>query len=138
MTPSENAVKTLKVLGKIAAVILAAALFGLVMLYYRHGTIFPELGNSDQPTERRHPWCATKFIPPIKYAPKGVRLAPEGVLFVTQRFAVATAYGVHGFREGTEVRLIKEEGNVLVVSDGTVEGRATKDHFTNDLDEAGR
>ena len=33
----------LKGLGKIASVILAAALFGLVMLYYRTGTISPEL-----------------------------------------------------------------------------------------------
>jgi hypothetical protein len=41
-----------KGLAKIGAVIAAATLFGLVMLYYRHGTIFPKL---DAPPPEKEP-----------------------------------------------------------------------------------
>jgi hypothetical protein len=65
-----------------------------------------------------------------------VRLTPEGTLIVIKRFSVKLPDGVHGFPAGKEVRILSEEANEFVVTDGQTEGRAPKDHFTNNIDEA--
>lgn len=62
------------------------------------------------------------------------RLAPPGVFYVVRAFSVTTDEGIHGFRPGKEVRLVKEESTTLLVTDGVIEGRAPKECFTNDLD----
>jgi hypothetical protein len=43
-------------------------------------------------------------------------------------------HGVHGFPVLKQVRLVREEGNDLIVTDGQSEARAPKSDFTNDLD----
>ncbi len=63
-----------------------------------------------------------------------VRLAPEGVFYVTKAFSMQTSDGIKGFPVLKEVRRIREEGEDLIVSDGEAEGRAPKANFTNNLD----
>jgi len=63
-----------------------------------------------------------------------VRLAPDGVFFVVKAFSMQTDDGIRGFPILKEVRLVREEGDDLIVSDGQAEGRAPKANFTNDLD----
>jgi hypothetical protein len=61
------------------------------------------------------------------------RLAPADVYYVVKPFSVTTESGINGFRVGKEVKLIKTEGGKMFVTDGEIEGSATSDHFTNDL-----
>jgi hypothetical protein len=63
-----------------------------------------------------------------------VRLAPEGILYVTERFSVPTDSGLHGFSVGKQVKLIRIDGSNYIVSDGQVEATAPTTSFTNDLD----
>ena len=58
--------------------------------------------------------------------------APHGIYYVVKRFSVTTADGLHGFSEGKKVTLVREEGSDLIVTDGVVEGRASKDSFSTD------
>lgn len=62
------------------------------------------------------------------------RLAPEGILYVTESFKVTTENGIIGFPKGKKVTLIREEGDQCIVTDGKVEGKSSRDSFTNDLD----
>jgi len=57
---------------------------------------------------------------------------PQGIYYVVKRFSVATADGLHGFSEGKQVTLVREEGSDLIVTDGVVEGKAPKDSFSTD------
>lgn len=61
------------------------------------------------------------------------RFAPEGVLFVVQRFSEKFDGGVRGFAEGAEVRLLRQEAGYYVVTDGAVEARRPRSWFTRDL-----
>ena len=63
-----------------------------------------------------------------------MRLAPEGILYVTERFSVATDSGLHGFSPGKQVKLIRIDGANYIVSDGQIEATAPSTSFTNDLD----
>lgn len=67
-----------------------------------------------------------------------VRLAPEGVWYVKVKFHVQTEHGSKGFLAGKKVQFVGSEGNDFIVTDGTIEGRAPSDYFTNDLDEVDR
>lgn len=60
-------------------------------------------------------------------------LAPLGVLYVVKPFSVTTDSGIHGFPEGRQVKVVREENGEVVVSDGQKTARAPKDSFTNDL-----
>jgi len=62
------------------------------------------------------------------------RLAPFGTFYVIKNFSVKTDDGLHGFPAGKKVTLVREDILDLVVTDGIMEGRASKDSFTNDLD----
>ena len=62
------------------------------------------------------------------------RLAPEGTLYVVKSFSKTTQDGIHGFSAGKKVTLIREEAGSYVVTDGDVEGVASKDSFTNNMD----
>ncbi len=62
------------------------------------------------------------------------RLAPEGTFYVVKNFSARTEDGLHGFPVGRKVTLVREEFLDLVVTDGVMEGTASKDSFTNDLD----
>ena len=57
----------------------------------------------------------------------------EKALYVLKRFSVTTADGMHGFSEGKQVTLIREEAGEYIVADGAVEGRAPKQSFTDDF-----
>jgi hypothetical protein len=65
------------------------------------------------------------------------RLAPPGVYFLVQHVSVTTVAGVIGFPEGTRVKLVREEGDKMRVTDGTTEIDVEKRKVTNDLDVAG-
>ena len=81
--------------------------------------------------------CDQSTPPPPPPSPSPtpvVRLAPEGILYVTERFSVATDSGLHGFSVGKQVKLIRIDGSNCIVSDGEVEGTAPATSFTNDLD----
>ncbi len=75
--------------------------------------------------------------PPIPVTPVK-RLAPEGVFYVVQAFSVSTEDGVRGIRAGTPVKLIKDVGATLRVTDGQQEFDARREFLTNDLDIAGQ
>jgi hypothetical protein len=58
------------------------------------------------------------------------RSAPSGKLYVIKRFSVTTSDGLHGFSPGKLVTLIREDLDSYVVTDGIVEGKASKDSFS--------
>lgn len=62
------------------------------------------------------------------------RLAPTGVYYVVKAFSVTTENGIHGFRVGKQVNMVKLEGGKMFVTDGEIVGSRSPDHFTNDLD----
>lgn len=64
------------------------------------------------------------------------RLAAPGTFYVIKSFSVRTEDGLHGFPVGKQVTLVREGILDLVVTDGIMEGKASKDSFTNDLDVA--
>ena len=70
---------------------------------------------------------------PMPAAPSK-RLAPDGVFYVVQAFSITTDAGVRGIRAGTPLRLIKDGGTTLRVSDGQQEFDARRESLTNDLD----
>jgi hypothetical protein len=74
---------------------------------------------------------------PIPVAPVK-RLAPPGAFYAVQGFSVTTDSGVRGIRAGTPVRLIKDSGATLRVTDGQQEFDAKREYLTNDLDLASR
>lgn len=82
------------------------------------------LASCDKPT----------YIPPVPSPTPAPRLAPEGILYVTERFSVSTDTGLHGFSVGKQVRLIRIDGPNYLVTDGLTEGSAPATSFTNDLD----
>jgi hypothetical protein len=90
----------------------------------------------EQPTPGPAPPKAAPGVPmpvaPIK------RLAPPGVFYTVQAFPVTTDSGVRGIRAGTPVRLIKDSGGTLRVTDGQQEFDAKREYLTNDLDIASR
>ncbi len=88
-------------------------------------TPVPDLAPSPSPT-------ATPELTPTPQ----VRTAPEGVLYVLQRFSESSADGVRGFSPGMEVRLVREEAGYYVVSDGVVESRQPRSSFTRDVEMA--
>jgi hypothetical protein len=55
-------------------------------------------------------------------------------LYVIKAFSVQHEAGIQGFPQGKKVTLVKEEGNFLVVTDGSINGSAPRDSFTRDLD----
>ena len=67
-------------------------------------------------------------------APVEVKARPDPgtALYVVKRFHVRTEDGLQGFSEGKKVSFIREEAEDYVVSDGTIEGKASKDSFTTD------
>lgn len=70
---------------------------------------------------------------PVPAAPLK-RLAPEGVFYAIQAFSATTDDGIRGIRAGTPLKLIKDTGSTLRVTDGTQEFDARREHLTNDLD----
>lgn len=71
--------------------------------------------------------------PPMPVVP-AKRLAPEGVFYAVQAFSVMTDDGIRGIRAGTPLKLIKDTGAILRVTDGKEEFEAKREHLTNDLD----
>ncbi len=61
------------------------------------------------------------------------RLAPEGVFYFVKAFSLTTDSGIRGVRLGTPVRLIKDAGTTMRVTDGRDEFDVQKDYLTNDL-----
>ena len=78
-------------------------------------------------------WYAVTELPAPTPTPQ-VRLAPDGVFFVVKAFSVQTEDGINGFPALKEVRLVRQEGDEFIVTDGQAEGRAPKANFSNNLD----
>jgi hypothetical protein len=55
---------------------------------------------------------------------------------VIKRFSVTTSDGLHGFSPGKQVTLVREDQDSYVVTDGIVEGKASKDSFSDNPDTA--
>jgi hypothetical protein len=72
--------------------------------------------------------------PPTPAPTPQVRLAPDGVYFVVKAFSIQTEDGIKGFPVLKEVRLVHQEGDEFVVTDGQAEGRAPRVNFSNNLD----
>jgi hypothetical protein len=68
-------------------------------------------------------------------APGGAIL-PGAKLYVIKRFSVTTSDGLHGFSPGKQVTLVREDQDAYVVTDGVVEGKASKDSFSDNPDTA--
>jgi len=72
--------------------------------------------------------------PTTSNPPKG----PESeVYYVVKSFSVTTDSGVHGFRPGMAVRLVRKDGNMLVVADGRLRVRAAATYFSRNPDDRG-
>lgn len=59
-------------------------------------------------------------------------LAPEGIFFVTENISIMHDAGVIGIAPGTRVRLVKQKGPLMLVSDGKNEFEVAPDQVTND------
>ena len=59
--------------------------------------------------------------------------ADEGTLYVIRRFTVTTKDGLHGFSVGTKVRVVRSEGNQIIVTDEQIEAKTEKTNLTSDL-----
>lgn len=77
--------------------------------------------------------CNKPVVTPPDSSPKE-RFAPEGVFYVIKYFSVTTDTAIYGFPLGKKVNLVREKDGVYFVTDGRVEGSASKESFTNDLD----
>lgn len=64
--------------------------------------------------------------------------APDGVFFVTEEVTVRLKAGLLGIAPGTQVKLVKQKGDVATVNDGTEEFDLKIAQLTNDLDIAAR
>ena len=64
--------------------------------------------------------------------------APDGVFFVMQQTSITTESGIVGVRPGTQVKLVKDNGASLRVSDGKQEFDVARASVTNDLEVVGR
>ena len=58
------------------------------------------------------------------------------MFYVISAFSVTTESGIRGVRAGTPVRVVKDSGAVLRVTDGQQEFDANRECLTNDLDVA--
>lgn len=95
----------------------------------------PVGGEIEETVEGLEPSISTDATPePTPEEVPAKRLAPAGEVYVIRDFTVTTEHGIHGFRKGRRVRVVREDGLFLVVSDGEVEGSADRDSFTDDLD----
>ncbi|MGA3170952.1 MAG: hypothetical protein ABSE62_08035 [Chthoniobacteraceae bacterium] len=63
-------------------------------------------------------------------------LAPEGIYFLTKQVGVTTDSGITGLEPGTEVKVLKDGGATLHVTDGREEFDVGSDSITNNLDTA--
>lgn len=61
------------------------------------------------------------------------KFAPESVLFVVRRFSESLDGGVRGFSPGMEVRMLRQDEDHYVVTDGVVESRRPRSWFTRDI-----
>ena len=76
-----------------------------------------------------------KTPPPVVKAPVSQhRLAPPGVLYLTQRVAITTDSGITGYAPGTAVRFVSEGSSGVRVRDGSDEFLVQRSQLTNDLD----
>ena len=62
------------------------------------------------------------------------RIAPAGVLYLTEDVVVPIQNGLKGIAAGTEVKLVRESGDVLQVTDGGQPFALKKRQATDDLD----
>lgn len=60
--------------------------------------------------------------------------APAGVYYLLEDTAVPLKNGIRGISAGTEVKVIKDEGNMLQVIEGDFEFTIKKTQVTNNLD----
>jgi len=67
---------------------------------------------------------------------KSPRLAPKGIFYLMERVVVKnkSAGSVLGFAPGTRVKLIKDQGETLLVQSEDTEFEVRGDQLTNDLD----
>lgn len=79
-------------------------------------------------TPEESPVVAPTPTPPVD----STAATPEGIYYVVKRFTASTSEGLHGFPVGKKVTLVRDEGTDLVVTDGVVEGRASRDSFSTD------
>jgi len=121
--------------------LLPGILLALVLSGCKPSSPSPEPILTPEPTPTATPISTSVATPspspiatPKPAATPEANLAPNGVYYVTKYFSVATNTGVHGFRPGKQVKLLREDSNKLVVTDGVVEGTAPRGSFTNDLD----
>lgn len=64
--------------------------------------------------------------------------AAEGIFFVTEEVTVRLKAGLMGVAPGTQVKLIKDKGDTVTVTDGTQEFDLQAAQLTNDLDVAAK
>ena len=62
------------------------------------------------------------------------RLAPKGIFYLMERVVVKSKSGVTGFAPGMRVKLIKDQGETLLVQSEDTKFEVRGDQLTNDLD----
>jgi thioredoxin 1 len=63
-------------------------------------------------------------------------IAPEGVLFLSERMALTRSSGIIAIVPGTAVRVLSRTGNTVHVTDGNVNFDVSEDKLTNDVNRA--
>ena len=76
--------------------------------------------------------------PPPTPTPVVHHYAPEGVFYLTEDATVRLKAGLKGVVAGTPVKLVKDAGDTLQVTDGQDQFEVKKTQVTNDLDIAAR
>ena len=117
-------------LNKLLVLLIAAGLVVAGYLVYERLDIEPVVEAPPTPTPTPTP--APTPTPEPTPEPEAV-YAPEGILFVVQRFAEEHEAGVHAFSPGMEVRLVGQEAGYYIVADGEVLSRRPRSWFTREI-----
>src|SRR5256885_12199715 len=62
------------------------------------------------------------------------RLAPDGTFYLLEHVSIVSNSGVTGFWPGTEVRMVDDKGDTMIVSSGGQSFEVRADKLTNDMD----
>jgi endonuclease/exonuclease/phosphatase family metal-dependent hydrolase len=127
---------------KLPVLLILLFLLAAAFLLWRESSLrapeTPEqpVAEESTPTPQPTPPATPLPEPPVSPEPTATpqaRTAPEGMVYVLQRFSESSSDGVRGFSPGMEVRLVREESGHYVVSDGVVESRQPSSSFTRDV-----
>ncbi len=117
-------------LNKLLVLLIAAGLVVAGYLVYERLGLEPVVEAPPTPTPTPTP--APTPTPEPTPEPEAV-YAPDGTLFVVQRFTEEHEDGIHAFSPGMEVRLVGQDAGYYIVADGEVLSRRPRSWFTREI-----